>query len=123
LASRDRFFNLDFWWWILGGGAWDGVGNDDGSWLKSFRRGAKSGPPSGAGFLQKEKFRAALGADETSGDDLGVVKHKEVSGGKEGGKVANGMVGNLAGGSTDEEESGGVAGMGGGGGDAIRRNR
>jgi len=38
--------------------------------LKAFGGGAEGGPPTGARFLEKEKFGAVLGADKAGGDDF-----------------------------------------------------
>jgi hypothetical protein len=119
----DGFFNLDFRGRLLWGRAWNWVWRNGGSWLEAFRGGAKSRPPSRAGFFEEEKFRTAFGTHEASRDDLGVIENEKVFWGKQGRKVANGMVGYFAGRSADEEESGGVPGVGRGGGDPIRRDR
>ena len=88
--------------------------------MKSFGGGAERGPPTGASFLEKEEFSSVLRADEAGRDDFGVIEHKEVSGGKEGGEVANRSIRHFSSGSVNEEEAGGVAGMSGCGGNPIR---
>ena len=88
--------------------------------MKAFGRGAEGCPPTGASFLEKEEFSAVLGADKAGGDDFGVIKHKKVIGGKEGGEVTNREIVHFSSSSVNEEEMGRVAGMNGGGGNPIR---
>jgi hypothetical protein len=90
--------------------------------LKSFGGGAEGGPPTWASFLEKEEFSSVLRADEAGRDDFGVIEHKKVSGGKEGGEVTNRSIDHFSSCSVNVEEAGGVAGMSGCGGDSIRRN-
>jgi len=53
----------------------------DGVWKKictrgkAFGGGAEGGPPTRAGFLEEKKFCAILRADESGGNDLGVVEN------------------------------------------------
>jgi hypothetical protein len=61
--------------------------------LESFGGGAKGGPPSGASFFEEKEFRAALGTDEASGDDLGVVENEKVFWREDGGEVADVKIG------------------------------
>jgi hypothetical protein len=91
--------------------------------LKSFGGGAEGGPPTGARFLEKEKFSSVLGADKAGGDDFRVIEYKKVSGGKEGGEVTNRSIGHFSSCSVNMKEAGGVAGMSGGGGNSIRWDR
>jgi hypothetical protein len=43
-------------------------------------------------LFEKEKFSSILGADQTGGDDLGVVEHKQVFGRKKRGKIPDAQV-------------------------------
>jgi hypothetical protein len=88
--------------------------------LKSFGGGAEGGPPTGARFLEKEKFSSVLRADKAGGDDFRVIEHKKVSRGKEGGEVTDRSIGHFSSCSVNAKEAGGVAGMSGGGGNSIR---
>jgi len=90
--------------------------------LKAFGWGAEGGPPARASFLEKEEFGAVLGAYKASRDDFGVIEHKKVSGGKEGGQVTNREIGDLVCGAAEEKKAGGVARMSGGGGNQIVGN-
>jgi len=87
--------------------------------LKAFGRSAECGPPPGTSFLEKEEFGAVLGADKAGGDDFGVIEYEKVRGGKEGGEITNGEIGDFVCGTAKEKEAGRVAGMGGGGGNPI----
>jgi hypothetical protein len=120
LATRDRFFNAKLGGRAGGGEAWEGVGRQESTGLKSFGGGAEGGPPTGARFLEKEDFGAVLGANKAGGDDFRVIEYEKVSGGKEGGKVTNRSIGHFSSCSVNVEEAGGVAGMSGCGGDSIR---
>ena len=90
--------------------------------MKAFGGGAEGGPPAWASFLEKEEFGAVLGADKAGGDDFGVIEYEKVRGGKEGGEITNGEIGDFVCGTAKEKEAGRVAGMSGGGGDSIQRN-
>jgi hypothetical protein len=60
-----------------------------------------------------------LRADEAGGDDFRVIEDEKIFWGEEGGKVADGEIGEFACGAAKEEDSSGVAGVGWGGGDPI----
>jgi hypothetical protein len=88
--------------------------------LKSFGGGAEGGPPTGASFLEKEKFSSVLRADKAGGDDFRVIEHKKVSRGKEGGEVTNRSIGHFTSCSVNVKKAGGVAGMSWRSGNSIR---
>ena len=87
--------------------------------MKAFGRSAECGPPPGTSFLEKEEFGAVLGADKAGGDYFGVIEYEKVRGGKEGGEITNGEIGDFVCGTAKEKEAGRVAGMSGGGGNPI----
>ena len=122
LTARDGFFDSKLGGGTYGGGSRDGIGENGGAGLEALGGGTEGGPPTWASFFEEEEFGAVLGADEASGDDLGVIEDEEVCGGEEGGQIADGEIGQFACGATQEEESGGVAGVGGGGSDPIVRD-
>jgi hypothetical protein len=43
-------------------------------------------------LFEKQNFCSILGADQTGGDDLGVVEHKQVFWGKKRGKIPDAQV-------------------------------
>ena len=117
LAAGDGFFDAE------GGrggrGALEGVGKEVGAGGESLGRGAEGGPPARAGFLEKEEFRAVLGADQAGGDDLGVVEDEEVVGLEQVGQIPDLMVLKGLGMTIEDKEAGRVAGVSGLGGDPI----
>ena len=58
-------------------------------------------------------------ADEAGGDDFRVIEDEKIFWGEEGGKVADGEIGEFACGAAGETASGGVPGVGGGSGDSV----
>ena len=64
------FFDSELGSGSSGGRAWDGVGRDDSAGLEAFGGGTEGGPPAGAGFFEKKKLGAVLGADEAGGNDF-----------------------------------------------------
>ena len=120
MPAGDRFFNTKLGGRAGGGKAWDGIGQKEGTGLKSFGGGAEGGPPTGARFLEKEEFGAVLGANKAGGDDFGVIEYEKVSGGKKRGEVTNRKIGDLVCSTAKEKEAGGIAGMSRRGGNPIR---
>ena len=90
LAAWDGFFHTE----ERGGGrgALEGVWKKIRAWCEAFGRGAKGGPPARAGFFQKQKFCAVLGADHAGGNDFGVVEDQEVCRLEQTGQVFNIMI-------------------------------
>ncbi len=87
--------------------------------MEAFGGGTEGGPPTGASFFEEEEFGTVLGADQAGGDDFGVIEYEKVSGGKEGGEIADGEVAHYSGCLVNMEKAGGVARVSGGGGDSV----
>jgi hypothetical protein len=101
LAARDRFLDSKLGGRTCGGGSRDRIGKNGGTRLEAFGGSTKGGPPTWAGFFQEEEFGAILRADEAGGDDSRVIEDEKVFWGEEGGKVADGEIGEFSGGAAE----------------------
>jgi len=83
----------------------DGVWKKIRAWGKAFGGGPESGPPTRAGFLEEKKFCAILRADESGGDDFGVVEYQNIPRGKQSRKIPDQVIGEALGFSLDQEKA------------------
>jgi hypothetical protein len=83
----------------------DGVWKKIRAWGKAFGGSAEGGPPTRAGFLEEKKFCAILRADESGGDDFGVVEYQNILRGEQAGKILDEVIGKALGLSLDQEKA------------------
>jgi len=102
-------------------GALERVGKKVGARGEAFGGRAQGSPPTRAGFLEEKKFCAILRADESGGNDLGVVENQNIPQGKQCRKIPDQVIGEVLGFPLDQEKACGIPRVGRSSGDPIRR--